>query len=106
SELRDGLLLEEQSISYFLFDPSETPDPARLVSYYESMWEKGEVEYVLTSLDEVTKALLEKDIPSRTITLPNYNLLKDIEEGIALTELNHAQNRQIVTGNIIIKGLE
>src|SRR5699024_2358598 len=31
SELRDGLLLEEQSISYFLFDPSETPDPARLV---------------------------------------------------------------------------
>src|SRR5699024_2466850 len=94
NELQNRLQLEKQAISYFLFDPLETPDPAKLVSYYEHLWENDEIEYVLTSLDEVANALLEKDIPSRTITLPNYNLLNDVKKGVELTELNQAQNKQ------------
>src|SRR5699024_10670671 len=105
-ELQNGLQLEKQAISYFLFDPLETPDPAKLISYYEDLWKNDEIEYVLTSLDEVANALLEKDITSRTITLPNYNLLKDVKKDVELTELNQAQNKQIVIGNIIMKELE
>lgn len=97
--------IQEDFTHIYVHDPYEYPNIDKLVSYYEELWEKDKIDYVLSSTEEVTKILKAKNIACSTLHIPDLNLVKALEESISLAKLDEIQNKQIVTGFVSIKGL-
>ncbi|MCG5102796.1 hypothetical protein [Oceanobacillus alkalisoli] len=100
------LNLDEEPIKPILFDSWEKPDPEQLITSYTTLWNEGNIEYVLASTEEIAAELRGRDIPASTLHLPELRLKEALNQTISLAKLSESENNQMVTGYISVKGID
>lgn len=105
-DVKSELDLEDGQIHSYLHDSWERPDIDSLLTYYTTLWQKGNIDHVLASTAEITAALQQKNIPASTIHLPDLRLKQALEKAISLAKLSESENTQMVTGYISIQGID
>ncbi|MHA6250584.1 hypothetical protein [Oceanobacillus sp. CAU 1775] len=104
-ETINALDIKDKPTYVYVHDPYEYPNIQKIVSYYQDLWENEKIDYVLSSLEEVTDQLKEKNIACDTLKIPDFNLVNAIEDSLSLANLKDSENKQIVTGYVSVKGL-
>lgn len=105
-DVKSELVLDDGLIYPYLHDSWKNPDIDSLLTYYTTLWKKGNIDHVLASTAEITAALQHKNIPASTIRLPELRLKQAVEKAVSLAKLSESENKQMVTGYISIKGMD
>lgn len=105
-EVLAELLLHEKDIYTYGYDTTQTVDIQKVIDFHLNLWEKGKVDYVLTSVKEAEAKLKSHDVPVIFMHIPKANLIDVIEKAKSVTLLNKNKSAQIVAGYVHIKSIK
>lgn len=74
-----------------------------VLAYHQELWEKGAIDYVLTSSRKMKKHLLAKGIPSKRMVIPINNITDALEQAASIVTLHQSVSNQIVAGVVDIR---
>jgi len=97
--------LNIQSTDIYSIDygKSSPADVDRIVSFHQELWNEGKIDYVLTTVYDVSERLNALNIPNKRIPVPIINIKDAIDRCVSLVQLNQQTNGQIVAGYFRVK---
>lgn len=105
-EVITELNLTERDIYLYEFGKDRIADIDKMIEFHCSLWEKGKIDFVLTSVHEVEHELKLLGIPANYMEIPKINILQGLEKVKSIAKLNQSKSAQIVAGYVRIKNLE
>lgn len=106
TEVLSELNLASDGIYTYSYKHEDDTNVSKIVDHHKQLWDEGKIDYVLTSLYEVSTDLQEQGIPTYQMDIPKRNIDNAIEECKNMTVLNMSKSAQIVAGYIRIKNRE
>lgn len=106
SEVLGELNLTGEQIYTYSYKSDVEIDFEGITDFHYTLWNEGKIDYVLTSLHEVERSLLNKGVPVYKMVTPKRNLDKAIEECKSIAVLNMSKSAQIVAGYVRIKDFD
>lgn len=106
SAILGELDITNRDIYTYSYMREEAIDTSKIITYHRSLWEKGTIDYVLTSIEDVKESLTDSDIPTYLMEIPKRNIVKAIEEAKKTFHLNQSISAQIVAGYVRIKNCQ
>lgn len=102
-EVLTELLLHEKNIYTYGYGVNHPVEIQKVVDFHQTLWEKGKIDYALTSIKEVKDNLQANDVPVSFMQIPKINMIDVIERAKSVTLLNKNKSAQIVAGYVHIK---
>lgn len=67
-----------------------------IVSFHYNLWKEGKVDYVLTTIHDVSKQLTKLGVPNKRIHVPIINMKQAIEKCTSMVQFNQDKTAQVV----------
>ncbi|MFC3041206.1 hypothetical protein ACFOGI_13235 [Virgibacillus xinjiangensis] len=103
----DGVLreldIDQQEIYTYSYAASGTWNLEKIAAHHEQLWSDNKIDYVITSIEQVEKRLMSRNIPVIRMSVPKLNIIRSIEEAKSLATLNQSKSAQIVAGYVRLK---
>jgi|GEM_PF-1523154 len=96
----------DQGIYVYDYGHNVRIDTGQIAAYHEKLWKEGKIDYVLTSISEVSQIMRTKGIPGSCMAIPKLNFMYAIEKAKSIVVINQSQSTQIVTGYVRIKSID
>lgn len=103
NEVKRELAMQDHSIYMYSFNDHHDHHIDSITAHHIALWEKGKIDYVLTSVKEVEEHLHFKKIPVYMMKVPKCNIEQTIEHARKVAAFHQSKNTQIVTGLFRIK---
>lgn len=106
SAILGELDITDRDIYTYSYMLDEASDVDKIADFHRTLWEKGAIDYVLTSVEEVKEDLSASEIPTYLMEIPRRNIIKAIEEAKQTFHFNQSISAQVVAGYIGIKNAQ
>lgn len=98
--------MEKHEIYTYSYGDDVILDIGKICQFHKELYQAGKIDYVLTSLEDVEKKMIEAGIPTSCMVIPKLNLERAIERAKSIATLNKSKSAQIVAGFVQIKGFD
>lgn len=78
----------------------------QIIDSHKRLWERGEIDYVLTSVREVEQNLTDSGIQTYLMDIPKRNMLTAVEKAKDTIRFNESSSAQVVAGYVSIKDFQ
>lgn len=105
-EILHDLNFQANEIYVHSLDQGNNLDMNHIIESHLRLWNENKIDYVLTSVGEVERALLKEHVRCKRSTMPKRNMEKAVDKAIEMAKHRISQNAQIAVGFVKIKNFD
>lgn len=102
-EVLHDLKISDSEIYIYDYGLQTKPSVDSIVNHHSKLWSEGKIDYVITSVKSVVDKLKDLEVPVHSMTTPEANLKKAIEQAKSIIQFDSNISAQVVSGHIQIK---
>lgn len=100
------LEISDREIYTYGYGQEKAFDVNRLIDFHLTKWKEKKIDFVLTSIGQVERALRERGVQCQRMKIPKRNMEKAIDEAITKAKFKLTKSAQIAVGFVKIKNFE
>lgn len=105
AEVVEKVIQELREDDYTIYTQTYNSSDAidEIIAHHEDLWNKGDIECVLTSIEEVKRRLEAKHIPVYSMVIPLRNITTAVERAVSIVTLKSSSSALVVSGVVDIR---